>query len=171
MQPSVRALPQLLTAIRLSFALPLAAALHGGDLPLAAALLSLAIITDLLDGWLARRLDACSTFGGYFDAIADFVLVTAAFGALTARGVYPPWMLLIIGLMFAQFILTSASKQPVHDPIGKYYGAALYSALLALALLPDWLLSDTLLVGIVVLSAVSLSTRAFWLAQMSAIQR
>lgn len=164
--PSVRMLPFVLTAIRLSFALPLAAALYRYDLPLVAVLLALAAITDLLDGWLARRLKACSAFGAYFDATADFALVAVAFSVLAVRGVYPAWALLLIGLMFAQFVLTSRQRQPVYDPVGKYFGAALYSVVFALTLLPDLLLSYALLAGIVMLSGLSLSARALWLIQI-----
>lgn len=168
MQSSVKILPHLLTAIRVGLALPLAAALYRYDLPLVTVLLSLAVVSDLLDGWLARKLNACSTFGAYFDATADFALVAAAFGALTLRGVYPAWMLLLIGLMFAQFVLTSRARRAMYDPVGKYFGAALYSVILALTLLPDLLLSYALLAGIVMLSVLSLGTRVFWLIRIPA---
>jgi phosphatidylglycerophosphate synthase len=163
LQTSVKALPHLLTAIRLSLALPLAAALYRYDLLCVTVLLFLAGVTDLMDGWLARKLNICSTFGAYFDAAADFVLVAAAFGVLALRGVYPVWVLLLIVLMFAQFVLTSRRKQPMYDPVGKYFGAALYSAVFALTLLPDLLLSYALLAMLVMLSVLSLSARALWL--------
>jgi len=168
---TVSVLPNLLTALRLSLALPLAAALYHYELAGVTGLLSLAIVTDLLDGWLARKLSVCSAFGAYFDATADFALVTAAFGALTVRGVYPAWVLLLIGLMFAQFVLTSRGSQLVYDPVGRYFGAALYGVVFALALLPDLLLSYALLAGIVVLSTLSLGTRACWLARTPLLRK
>lgn len=171
MQPTLKMLPNLLTAIRLSLAPPLAAALYRYELPWVAGLLSLAIATDLLDGWLARKLRACSAFGAYFDATADFALVTGAFGVLTVRGVYPAWLLLLIGGMFGQFILTSRGSQPVYDSVGRYFGAVLYGAVVALVLLPDLLLSDALLASIVVLSALSLSARAHSLLQPSVLRK
>ena len=37
-----------------------------------------AAITDLLDGWLARRLKQTSSFGAFLDPVADKLMVTAA---------------------------------------------------------------------------------------------
>jgi len=157
------ALPSILTGLRLLVALPLGSALYHYDLSPVVWLLSLAVITDLLDGWLARRLQVCSTFGAYFDTTADFALAMAAFGALTARNVYPLWVLAIIVLMFVQFVWTSRYGQPLYDPVGKYYGAVLYSVVFVLVMLPDLVLSYMLLAAIVIVSALSLGTRIFWL--------
>ncbi len=37
-----------------------------------------AALTDLLDGWLARRLNQTSSFGAFLDPVADKLMVTAA---------------------------------------------------------------------------------------------
>jgi phosphatidylglycerophosphate synthase len=129
-------------------------------------LLVVAATSDVLDGWLARRLGICSAGGAYLDATADFVLVFAACGVLVARGVFPIWVLWLVAFMFAQFVLTSrpmsrrGSKPPVYDPVGKYFGATLYVAVLVLIALPDLLLSYAAVAVIAALSAVSLTTRA-----------
>lgn len=61
-------------------------ALAGNSLPnaamLALALFVLAGLTDLLDGVLARALDAASAFGAWLDPIADKLLVGLVLGAL-----------------------------------------------------------------------------------------
>lgn len=158
-----RNLPNVITAVRMLLAFPVASALARYDLSQAGGLLLVAIGTDLLDAWLARRWDACSTFGAYFDATADFFLLGMAFAVLVSRGVYPAWMLALMGLMFAQWVVTSRFRAPIYDPVGKYYGAALYGALFALILLPDALLGFASLVTITGISALSLSTRARWL--------
>jgi CDP-diacylglycerol--glycerol-3-phosphate 3-phosphatidyltransferase/cardiolipin synthase len=152
-------LPNLLTAVRFVVAAPLVVALQRFDVGLAVLLLCIAVASDILDGWLARRLKVCSTAGAYLDAAADFTLLFAAFTVLVLRSVYPAWLLLVIGVMFIQFIVTSRLKTPVYDPVGKYIGAMLYAALFALLLLPDLLVSYGLLAGITAWIAVSYLSR------------
>ena len=89
-----------------------------------------AVLTDALDGHVARRLGGASPFlGPYSDAVADFFFVLAAFSAFVLRGLYPLWLLFLIVAMFAQFILTSRLARPVYDPVGKYYGVFLFCAI------------------------------------------
>ena len=68
-----------LTAIRLTLALPIAAALADSELlapiPLAA-LLALAIASDYLDGPVARRTGKASATGMLFDHTTDCLFVT-----------------------------------------------------------------------------------------------
>ncbi|MDI9578114.1 MAG: CDP-alcohol phosphatidyltransferase family protein [Thermoproteota archaeon] len=84
------------------------------------------LITDLLDGFAARKLDATSRKGGYFDAIADFSLIAGIFFIYVIQGVYPFWILALIMFSFAQFLLTSLTRIQIYDPIGKYFGGLLY---------------------------------------------
>ena len=44
----------------------------------AAAVFTVAAITDLLDGWLARRLEQISAFGAFLDPVADKLMVSCA---------------------------------------------------------------------------------------------
>ena len=44
----------------------------------AAGIFALAALTDLLDGWLARRLDQTSAFGAFLDPVADKLMVSCA---------------------------------------------------------------------------------------------
>jgi CDP-diacylglycerol--glycerol-3-phosphate 3-phosphatidyltransferase/cardiolipin synthase len=88
-----------------------------------------AVLTDALDGHVARRLGGASPFlGPYSDAVADFSLVVAAYSAFVLKGLYPFWVLLLIVAMFAQFVLTSRLARPVYDPVGKFYGVFLFCA-------------------------------------------
>lgn len=159
-----RWLPSILTAFRLGLALPLYGLLLDYQLLPTLGVLALAMFSDWLDGALARRWDACTSTGAYFDATADFAVILAAFAALVAHGVYPLWLLGLLAGLFAQFLLTSAlSKRPIYDPVGKYLGALLYGALVLLLLVPETLLSLALLWGIAALCAASLATRARYL--------
>ncbi|GGH46359.1 CDP-diacylglycerol--glycerol-3-phosphate 3-phosphatidyltransferase [Microbacterium album] len=62
----------------------------------AAALFILAISTDWVDGYLARRYDIVSDFGKLWDPIADKLLTGAAFVGLAILGELWWWMVAII---------------------------------------------------------------------------
>ena len=70
---------------------------------------AVAMATDQVDGWLARRRNQTSALGSLLDPIADKVLVIAALVMLVGEGVAPAWMvaaivareLLISGLRLA----------------------------------------------------------------------
>lgn len=63
---------------------------------LAAGIFLLASISDILDGYLARRRNEVTTLGTLLDPIADKLLVTGAFISLVEMGRAPAWMVVII---------------------------------------------------------------------------
>jgi CDP-diacylglycerol---glycerol-3-phosphate 3-phosphatidyltransferase len=63
---------------------------------LAAFLFALASVTDLLDGFLARRRKMVTNFGKHFDPLADKLLVSATLIMLIPLGRVPAWMVLVI---------------------------------------------------------------------------
>jgi CDP-diacylglycerol--glycerol-3-phosphate 3-phosphatidyltransferase len=91
--------PNTITAIRLPLA-PLAVGflLMGGVAGVSiAALLSLALeITDLADGWIARKYGVVSDFGKLFDPFADAFCRFTLFLGLYAIGLADLWMILLI---------------------------------------------------------------------------
>ncbi len=69
---------------------------------LALAIFLVAAVTDLLDGYLARRWGQVTTIGTLLDPIADKLLVSAALISLVQVRTLPGWMaVLIIGREFA----------------------------------------------------------------------
>ncbi|HDD35592.1 MAG TPA: CDP-diacylglycerol--glycerol-3-phosphate 3-phosphatidyltransferase [Candidatus Desulfofervidus auxilii] len=64
----------------------------------------LAAITDILDGFLARRLKKITTLGACLDPIADKILVSSSFILLTIYG-YLPSCLTVIVIFRDAFIL------------------------------------------------------------------
>ena len=98
----MRALPNLLTILRLVLSLAMfaslifiAAAGHGAPIPepivlvliwFSLAAFIVAAVTDFLDGWIARRFGATSLAGAILDPIADKVLVCGAIVGLIAVG-------------------------------------------------------------------------------------
>jgi CDP-diacylglycerol--glycerol-3-phosphate 3-phosphatidyltransferase len=107
-------LPNTLTIVRIFFVPLLVAALVqesyvltlGGvritNDWLALAIFMAAAVTDLIDGYLARRWRQVTTIGTLLDPIADKMLVSSALIALVQVGVLPAWMcILIVGREFA----------------------------------------------------------------------
>lgn len=62
----------------------------------AAAIFAAAAVTDALDGWLARRLNARSNLGMILDPLADKALITAIFLTLAVDRVLPAWFVALV---------------------------------------------------------------------------
>jgi phosphatidylglycerophosphate synthase len=89
-------------------------------------LLALCAASDYFDGYFARRLNATSRFGAYYDATTDFILMFGIFTFFYAFGFYPIWLLLLIAAAFIQFLVTSYYAKKLYDPVGRFLGSALY---------------------------------------------
>ena len=63
---------------------------------LAALLLGLAFITDMLDGYLARRYASVTTLGKFLDPLADKILVSVTMIMLIPLERIPVWMVIVI---------------------------------------------------------------------------
>ena len=92
-------LPISLTLLRIFF-VPIVVVLlltKGGYMDLwAVGVFLLAAVTDLLDGYLARKRGQITTLGILLDPIADKLLTSAAFISLTELHLVPAWMVVII---------------------------------------------------------------------------
>lgn len=101
-------LPNLLTLLRIFFVPLLVAALVQRNLRvsldgflltneiLALIIFLAAAATDLLDGYLARRLGQITTVGTLLDPIADKLLISSALIALVQVHVVPAWIVILI---------------------------------------------------------------------------
>lgn len=92
-------LPDQLTLGR-ALGVPVVVVLFAWDFPnhayWATAVFVVAMATDQVDGWLARRRNQTSAFGSLLDPIADKVLVVAALVMLVGEGIAPAWMVAAI---------------------------------------------------------------------------
>ena len=138
---------------------------------LALLLFLLACSTDALDGQLAKRFRATPAFGPYADAMADCLLILASFAAFVAEGIYHFWMLAVIVVMFMQFVLTSGLRRPVYDPLGKYYGVALFSAIAVTLLLPPPMVQTTIPLAVVGFTLASATSRSLFLPRQGRQER
>ncbi len=92
-------LPDQLTVLRAA-AVPVVIVLYAWDFEnhayWATTVFVLAMATDQVDGWLARRSGTSSQLGKLLDPVADKVLVLAALVMLIGEGVAPAWMVALI---------------------------------------------------------------------------
>jgi len=89
-------LPNLLTAIRLVLAPFVAWRLAEYDVVGAFWLFSVAALTDLLDGNLARLLNQRSVLGAWLDPIADKVMLLTTLSMLCLTELLPLWLLWVV---------------------------------------------------------------------------
>jgi phosphatidylglycerophosphate synthase len=118
-----------------------------------------AAVTDLFDGFIARKLGAESKFGAYFDAATDFIFVLGVFWAFTLSSCYPQWLLVLIAASFTQFLVSSFYTKKLYDPLGKYIGSVLYIAIALTLLSPATLTFTFVQIGFSLFAITSFATR------------
>ena len=139
----LRNIPNLLTALRLASAPMLAALLVRGDDRWALAIFVFAGLSDLADGWLAKRFHMKTRVGRYLDPAADKVLMLASFLALTAMHATPFWLtalviardvVIVLAILLARFLELPLRVAPLY--IGKFSTAVqvLYVAMMLVLL-------------------------------------
>lgn len=82
---------------------------------IAAMVVVLAGITDLLDGWLARRWKIESLLGKFLDPVADKLFLMVGLVMLMKLGRVPPW--LVILLLSREFLITGLRGVAVGEGI------------------------------------------------------
>lgn len=91
--------PNLVTLLRVG-SVPVLVALLYLEGPvfswIAGGLFLAASLTDLLDGWMARRMKRVSVLGQYLDPLADKLLISSMLVMLVAQGQVPAWAAIVI---------------------------------------------------------------------------
>ena len=118
----------------------------------------IAALTDMLDGYVARRAGATSDFGKLMDPIADKILILSAFFAFLELGLISAWMvvlivareLLITGLRLlalSKGVVLSADRGGKHKMISQTTAIIVILLFLTLRSLDDrfsWIAPDAL---------------------------
>lgn len=92
----VRQVPNTLTTLRLLLAIPLCWLILQREFESVLWVGLAAGLSDGVDGWLARRLDAASRYGAIVDPLADKLMLSGAYPAMAAVGLLPWWLALIV---------------------------------------------------------------------------
>jgi cardiolipin synthase (CMP-forming) len=96
MKGRIWTVPNQLTLLRLGF-LPIFLSLISYErFKWALLVLVVAGLTDLFDGWLARRLNQKSSLGAYLDPIADKLLLSSSFVILAYKQKISWWLTIIV---------------------------------------------------------------------------
>ncbi len=90
---------------------------------------TLCLLTDILDGVIARRRSERSEFGVIMDPLADIASTTAVFAVFFGNGWIPGWVFAVLmvryGSLFAGALILLVWGQPLHfkpTPAGKIVG-------------------------------------------------
>lgn len=133
-----------LTTIRLLLTIPVCWAIADPHLMVAPTLLALliaAVLSDFLDGIVARWANTASAFGRLFDHATDFIFVTSGLVGAVIAGIISPVLPALIGLAFTQYVLDSyfyyRDKQLRMSFLGRWNGI-FYFVPLFLIVLSRW---------------------------------
>ena len=108
MNNRVLTLPNILTIFRLSLIPFFVVFFLLGYETTAFAIFVIASITDVVDGYLARKLNAISNIGKVLDPLADKSLRISAIIVFFIKGVLPLWILVIMAIFDLTLVVTSA---------------------------------------------------------------
>jgi len=99
--------PNALCGIRLLMAIAVGLLIESARFPSAALFFVIAVLTDALDGWWARRFNQVTKLGRILDPFVDKIIITAALVALagTDGSQVRPWMVTLI--LGREFLVTS----------------------------------------------------------------
>lgn len=71
-------------------------------------LLTVSGLTDILDGWIARKFNFITNFGKLIDPLADKTTQLAVLLTITLKGIIPFWIIIVVALKEA-FMIAGAS--------------------------------------------------------------
>jgi len=110
-------IPNALSILRLLVIAPIILCLHNGR-PWTGVILMLAgAATDLLDGWLARRLDQISNFGRIIDPLIDklAILAIVVYLLISPYYTYPLWFFLVQLIRINGLLTLQHGRDLSHD--------------------------------------------------------
>ncbi len=104
-----------------------------------------AALTDMYDGYLARKTGVITGFGKFMDPLADKILTSTAFISFVALGYVQAWMILII--IVREFLVTGLRS------VAAYKGVVILPSVLA-----QWKTASQMTVIVIILLYINLKT-------------
>lgn len=101
-------IPNMLTVIRLLLIPVFIRYYTSGELIMALTVYLVAGVTDVLDGYIARRYDLSTKLGTVLDPLADKLMLLTALGCLSFSAIIPMWVFYIVVLKEGAMILGAA---------------------------------------------------------------
>ena len=153
-------IPNLLSFFRILL-IPIIAILYIKGLQYASvAVIVVSAVTDIVDGWIARKFNMISDFGKFLDPVADKLTQLVMLSCLIIRY---PWAIVLVALLiikdlfqliFGIIILQKTDKMNSAKWFGKVNTAVLYSSMILLFLLPD--ISETVSAVILAICGITM---------------
>jgi cardiolipin synthase len=164
---SVRHIPNIISVIRILLVVPIALALKADHLELAILLFGIAAVSDVVDGYLAKRFGWQSELGGILDPIADKLLLATVFVTLSLLELVPLWLMaaavardaiIVSGAAAYRLLIGPLTAHPsLISKINTLFQGAFIVAVLSRAkfsLPPEWVLTG---LGALVFATVAVS--------------
>ena len=89
-------IPNALSLLRIFLLAPFLITVIYRQYTLALIILVCAGLSDVLDGYLARRLQQITRLGTYLDPLGDRLLTTVSFVSLSVQGILPAWLAVLV---------------------------------------------------------------------------
>ena len=136
--------PNLLSALRIAMGVMFP---FSPDKGARASLILVAGLSDMIDGFVARRLGVASPTGGHVDAVTDKVFVMSVLITLVVQGAMHPWQVVLLLSRDAVVIAVvayialmgrwNAFRRISARHFGKLTTAAMFAMFLAIVIWPD----------------------------------
>jgi len=88
---------------------------------------ALAILSDIMDGYLAKKHDLIVDNGSKIDVICDFLFIILSTSAIVLIDLAPAWFLLVIILKLVEFFVTSGKGALKYDRFGTFVAYMFYA--------------------------------------------
>jgi cardiolipin synthase len=121
MLPTVRgaglSIPNLITLARILMVPVIVWAIASNQMQIAFALFLIAGLSDLIDGFLAKRFGMATELGAYLDPLADKAMIVSIYVALGVADIIPRWLVILVVsrdiMIVAAVILSWLVDRPV----------------------------------------------------------
>lgn len=90
--------PNALTILRFIFIPFIILSLKNDDYLSTFILLTISGLTDILDGWIARKFNFITNFGKLMDPLADKLTQLTVLTTLALKGIIPAWMIIVLAI-------------------------------------------------------------------------
>jgi cardiolipin synthase len=167
-------IPNLITLARILAVPVIIWAITSGEMRIAFALFLAAGLSDLVDGFLAKRFGMATELGAYLDPLADKAMIVSIYVALGIVEAIPRWLvilvvsrdIMIVGAVILSWLVDKPVKlKPITVSKLNTVAQIVYATVVLAALTFGWeiALVKDLLVGVV--AALTLLSVAFYLAE------
>jgi len=89
-------IPNLITLARILLVPVVVWAIAAGEMKIAFLVFLLAGLSDLIDGFLAKRFNMATELGAYLDPLADKAMIVSIYVTLGIAGAIPRWLVILV---------------------------------------------------------------------------